>query len=207
MVFTTALLWCDECNYTSQRRAWWEESSKLYATGNCKSMSFQAWSRSACGRARGWVVLRYFQCIPQIEACAAHSTYKRQKRCSNPVATRTRWLKWLIRTNRWATRTPLFLTGKLNLNNKLKGKYGQILLCQYRYNPVPESGLSRGLTLVLDAHTDLITAASIPDYFQALQFMLSCAEWQLFILLILGLWSNNWYKTELPRDNQKESSN
>ena len=37
-----------------------------------------------------------------------------------------------------------------------------------RYDPFPESGWSRGLTLVLDAHTDQITASSIPHYFQAL---------------------------------------
>ena len=54
-------------------------------------------------------------------------------------------------------------------------KFVKQMLCQNRYNPVPESGLSRGLTLVLDAHNDLITAASIPDYFQVLlHSKLSC---------------------------------
>ena len=37
----------------------------------------------------------------------------------------------------------------------------------YRFDPVPEAGKSKGLVLVLDAHSDLVTSSSIPDYFQA----------------------------------------
>ena len=42
-----------------------------------------------------------------------------------------------------------------------------------RYDPVPEAGKSKGLTLVLDAHSDLVTSSSIPDYFQAIIFLCS----------------------------------
>ena len=37
----------------------------------------------------------------------------------------------------------------------------------YRFDPLPEAGKSKGLVLVLDAHSDLVTSSSIPDYFQA----------------------------------------
>ena len=42
------------------------------------------------------------------------------------------------------------------------------MLGNFRFDPLPEAGWSRGLTLVLDAHTDQITSSSIPHYFQAL---------------------------------------
>ena len=38
--------------------------------------------------------------------------------------------------------------------------------CHLRFNPVPEAGESKGLDLVLDAHTDLITASSVTKPFQ-----------------------------------------
>ena len=33
--------------------------------------------------------------------------------------------------------------------------------CLHRFDPVPEAGISRGLDLILDAHTDLLTASSV----------------------------------------------
>ena len=36
----------------------------------------------------------------------------------------------------------------------------------FRFDPNPESGTSKGLTLILDAKTHLITASSITDYAQ-----------------------------------------
>ena len=35
-----------------------------------------------------------------------------------------------------------------------------------RFDPVPESGESKGLLLVLDAHSDLVTASTVTDEFQ-----------------------------------------
>ena len=43
-----------------------------------------------------------------------------------------------------------------------------IAFSKCRFDPKPESGWSRGLTVVLDAHTDLIAASSIPEYFQVM---------------------------------------
>ena len=37
----------------------------------------------------------------------------------------------------------------------------------FRFDPVPESGESKGLMLVLDAHSDLVTASTVTDEFQA----------------------------------------
>ena len=36
----------------------------------------------------------------------------------------------------------------------------------FRFDPSPVSGRTQGLTLILDAHSDLVTASSITDYFQ-----------------------------------------
>ena len=47
---------------------------------------------------------------------------------------------------------------------KIRHVYNQNL---YRFDTVPEAGKSKGLVLVLDAHSDLVTSSSIPDYFQA----------------------------------------
>ena len=38
----------------------------------------------------------------------------------------------------------------------------------YRFDPAPEAGKSRGLDLVLDAHTDLVTASSVTEPFQVI---------------------------------------
>ena len=35
-----------------------------------------------------------------------------------------------------------------------------------RYNKKPQAGKSKGLVLVLDAHSDLVTASSVPNDFQ-----------------------------------------
>ena len=53
-------------------------------------------------------------------------------------------------------------------------KNGKPMFSKCRFDPLPESGSSRGLTLVLDAHTDQITASSIPYYFQALNIKIRC---------------------------------
>jgi hypothetical protein len=39
-------------------------------------------------------------------------------------------------------------------------------LINIRFNPKPEAGSSKGLTLMLDAHSDLIAGASVSDDFQ-----------------------------------------
>ena len=36
----------------------------------------------------------------------------------------------------------------------------------FRFDPSPEAGKSRGLDLILDAHTDLVTASSVTEPFQ-----------------------------------------
>ena len=36
----------------------------------------------------------------------------------------------------------------------------------FRFDPAPESGESKGLLLVLDAHSDLVTASTVTDEFQ-----------------------------------------
>ena len=36
-----------------------------------------------------------------------------------------------------------------------------------RFDPLPEAGRAKGLSLMLDAHSDLIAASSVPDDFQA----------------------------------------
>ena len=36
----------------------------------------------------------------------------------------------------------------------------------FRFEPAPESGESKGLLLVLDAHSDLVTASTVTDEFQ-----------------------------------------
>ena len=42
----------------------------------------------------------------------------------------------------------------------------------FRFEPNPESGTSKGLTLMLDAKTHLITASSITDYAQELKWLI-----------------------------------
>jgi hypothetical protein len=41
-----------------------------------------------------------------------------------------------------------------------------IYMVIFRYQTKPEAGRSKGLTLMLDAHSDLIEASSVPDDFQ-----------------------------------------
>ena len=38
----------------------------------------------------------------------------------------------------------------------------------FRFETAPEAGKSRGLDLVLDAHTDLVTASSVTEPFQVI---------------------------------------
>ena len=38
----------------------------------------------------------------------------------------------------------------------------------FRFDPVPEAGKFRGLDLLLDAHTDLVTASSVTEPFQVI---------------------------------------
>ena len=40
--------------------------------------------------------------------------------------------------------------------------------CLLRLDPIPEAGESRGLDLILDAHTDLVTASSVVKPFQVI---------------------------------------
>ena len=44
------------------------------------------------------------------------------------------------------------------------------VICPYllRFDPIPEAGESRGLDLILDAHTDLVTASSVTKPFQVI---------------------------------------
>ena len=42
----------------------------------------------------------------------------------------------------------------------------------FRFDPSPVSGRTQGLTLRIDAHSDLVTASSITDYFQVPNFVL-----------------------------------
>ena len=37
----------------------------------------------------------------------------------------------------------------------------------FRFDPLPEAGQAKGLSLMLDSHSDLIAASSVPDDFQA----------------------------------------
>ena len=40
----------------------------------------------------------------------------------------------------------------------------------FRFDPLPEAGQAKGLSLMLDSHSDLIAASSVPDDFQARQY-------------------------------------
>ena len=75
-----------------------------------------------------------------------------------------------------------------------------------RYDPVPEAGKSKGLTLVLDAHSDLVTSSSIPDYFQAIIFLCShqINIFQESTILILGIWGSHWFKERLSYDYEED---
>ena len=42
----------------------------------------------------------------------------------------------------------------------------QEILKIYRFNVKPESGRSKGLTLMLDGHNDIVADSSVPDDFQ-----------------------------------------
>ena len=60
----------------------------------------------------------------------------------------------------------------------------------FRYDPTPVSGLSRGLLLVLDRHSDLAAASSIPDNFKVRCDTSFHREEKIYVV-ILGLGSNN----------------
>ena len=60
---------------------------------------------------------------------------------------------------------PARMVGALWLHtapNFLHVKYNSL-----RFDPLPEAGRAKGLSLMLDAHSDLIAASSVPDDFQA----------------------------------------
>ena len=42
----------------------------------------------------------------------------------------------------------------------------------FRFDPLPEAGQAKGLSLMLDSHSDLIAASSVPDDFQASSYFL-----------------------------------
>ena len=44
----------------------------------------------------------------------------------------------------------------------------KIAFYHHGFDPAPEAGKSRGLDLILDAHTDLVTASSVTEPFQVL---------------------------------------
>ena len=60
----------------------------------------------------------------------------------------------------------------------------------FRFDPTPVSGLSRGLLLVLDRHSDLASASSIPESFKVICDMWFDREENIKVE-ILGLGSNN----------------
>ena len=56
------------------------------------------------------------------------------------------------------------------------------LLIINRYDPIPQSGKSKGLVLVLDAHTDLVTGSSISSDFEVQKHYTMC--WIIIKLLL-----------------------
>ena len=82
--------------------------------------------------------------------------------------------------------TQQFRNGKLFHHALLVDDLKFKIVIVFRFDPLPEAGQAKGLSLMLDSHSDLIGASSVPDDFQARS--LKAKNWQASqILLILGL--------------------
>ena len=82
---------------------------------------------------------------------------------------------------------------------------GQKTLKFYRVNLKPESGRSKGLTLMLDGHNDIVADSSVPDDFQVcysrkpstiIQVYLSSMDPQGFVAIVDS-------KTEFPLSTKR----
>ena len=72
------------------------------------------------------------------------------------------------------------------------------------FEPVPESGQHRGLTLMLDAHNDLVASSSVPDDFEvALLDQLFLARLLLF-KTFAGFHSGDRFSQALPHNIQEK---
>ena len=56
--------------------------------------------------------------------------------------------------------------GRGVINSNIYISQEQKILKFYRFNLKPESGRSKGLTLMLDGHNDIVADSSVPDDFQ-----------------------------------------
>ena len=63
--------------------------------------------------------------------------------------------------------TQQFRNGKLLYHTPLVYSLKFKIVIVFRFDPLPEAGQAKGLSLMLDSHSDLIGASSVPDDFQA----------------------------------------
>ena len=63
--------------------------------------------------------------------------------------------------------TQQFQNGKLLYHTSLVYGLKLKIIIVFRFDPLPEAGQAKGLSLMLDSHSDLIGASSVPDDFQA----------------------------------------
>ena len=74
----------------------------------------------------------------------------------------------------------------------------------FRFDPLPEAGRAKGLSLMLDAHSDLIAASSVPDDFQANWYLNFFLELTLIFKTIPGFYGSHWFKEAIPIDNKEK---
>ena len=72
------------------------------------------------------------------------------------------------------------------------------------FEPVPESGQHRGLTLMLDAHNDLVASSSVPDDFEVLILDLVYSPCLAFFGIVTGLHSGDRFPQALPHNIQEK---
>ena len=63
--------------------------------------------------------------------------------------------------------TQQFRNGKLLCHTPVIYDLEFKIVLMFRFDPLPEAGQAKGLSLMLDSHSDLIGASSVPDDFQA----------------------------------------
>ena len=65
------------------------------------------------------------------------------------------------------------------------------LMNMFRFEPVPEAGKHKGLTLVLDAHQDLVSASSVSEDYQVKVYTLPVSQMLHHLSLVVGVQCNN----------------
>ena len=93
-------------------------------------------------------------------------------RCSSRTDTERIWSSSEIRTRDLAERNLISLRGEFKVLDFSSSHKLYFVMLNYssRFDSTPESGETKGLLLILDAHSDLVTSSSVTEAYRVCHF-------------------------------------